>query len=147
MCVYLVHSNAFRASWVSARLWDVFRATNLVCSTTTAPTEYPRGQRIRKAAQSDQGTPVLLRSFYTNLIHSLDRTLSQIISRQIPTRLVSKEADGWCSCWLILSVALSGDAQTVKLSKYLPTLPETHSIAVFVGAMARGQVHLLARYK
>ncbi|CAE7105147.1 unnamed protein product [Rhizoctonia solani] len=36
-------------------------------------------------------------------------------------------------------IALSGDAQTVKLSKYLPTLPETHSIAVFVGAMARGK--------
>jgi rRNA small subunit pseudouridine methyltransferase Nep1 len=26
----------------------------------------------------------------------------------------------------------------VRLSRYLPTLPETHSIAVFVGAMARG---------
>lgn len=27
----------------------------------------------------------------------------------------------------------------MKLSKYLPTLPETHNIAVFVGAMARGK--------
>ena len=27
----------------------------------------------------------------------------------------------------------------MRLSKYLPTLPETHSIAVFVGAMARGK--------
>ena len=27
----------------------------------------------------------------------------------------------------------------VKLSKYLPTVPETHNIAVFVGAMARGR--------
>ncbi|KDN48070.1 hypothetical protein RSAG8_03086, partial [Rhizoctonia solani AG-8 WAC10335] len=36
-------------------------------------------------------------------------------------------------------ITLSGDSQTVKLSKYLPTLPETHSIAVFVGAMARGK--------
>lgn len=36
-------------------------------------------------------------------------------------------------------VALSGDAPTIRLSKYLPTLPETHSIAVFVGAMARGR--------
>jgi rRNA small subunit pseudouridine methyltransferase Nep1 len=35
--------------------------------------------------------------------------------------------------------ALSGDAQTVRLSKYLQTLPETHSVAVFVGAMARGK--------
>ena len=35
--------------------------------------------------------------------------------------------------------ALSGDAPTVRLSKYLPTLPETHSVAVFVGAMARGK--------
>ncbi|CAE6386049.1 unnamed protein product [Rhizoctonia solani] len=36
-------------------------------------------------------------------------------------------------------ITLSGDSQTVKLSNYLPTLPETHSIAVFVGAMARGK--------
>lgn len=27
----------------------------------------------------------------------------------------------------------------MRLSKYLPTLPETHSVAVFVGAMARGR--------
>ena len=36
-------------------------------------------------------------------------------------------------------LTLSGDAQTVRLSSYLPRLPETHSIAVFVGAMARGK--------
>jgi rRNA small subunit pseudouridine methyltransferase Nep1 len=35
--------------------------------------------------------------------------------------------------------ALSGDAPTIRLSKYLPKLPETHSVAVFVGAMARGR--------
>jgi rRNA small subunit pseudouridine methyltransferase Nep1 len=35
--------------------------------------------------------------------------------------------------------ALSGDAKTQRLSSYLPTLPQTHSIAVFVGAMARGR--------
>jgi rRNA small subunit pseudouridine methyltransferase Nep1 len=40
---------------------------------------------------------------------------------------------------LTRALALSGDAQTVRLSKYLPTLPETHSVAVFVGAMARGR--------
>jgi len=38
-----------------------------------------------------------------------------------------------------IKLTLSGDAQTVKLSKYLQTLPETHSIAIFVGAMARGR--------
>jgi rRNA small subunit pseudouridine methyltransferase Nep1 len=38
-----------------------------------------------------------------------------------------------------IKLTLSGDAQTVRLSKYLPTLPETHSVAVFVGAMARGR--------
>ncbi|KAG6331814.1 hypothetical protein ID866_7274 [Astraeus odoratus] len=38
-----------------------------------------------------------------------------------------------------IKLTLSGDAPTVRLSKYLPTLPETHSIAVFVGAMARGR--------
>ena len=27
----------------------------------------------------------------------------------------------------------------MRLSQYLPTVPETHSIAVFVGAMARGR--------
>ena len=36
-------------------------------------------------------------------------------------------------------IALSGDAPTTRLSRYLPALPETHSIAVFVGAMARGK--------
>ena len=35
--------------------------------------------------------------------------------------------------------ALSGDSPTIRLSKYLPTLPETHNVAVFVGAMARGK--------
>ncbi|KAH9927861.1 Alpha/beta knot methyltransferase [Amylocystis lapponica] len=38
-----------------------------------------------------------------------------------------------------MKLTLSGDAPTVRLSKYLPTLPDTHSIAVFVGAMARGR--------
>ncbi|KAF9518397.1 hypothetical protein BS47DRAFT_1371035 [Hydnum rufescens UP504] len=42
-------------------------------------------------------------------------------------------------------ITLSGDAQTVRLSKYLPTLPGTHSIAVFVGAMARGSGLFFAR--
>ena len=27
----------------------------------------------------------------------------------------------------------------MRLSKFLPTLPETHNIAVFIGAMARGK--------
>ncbi|KAI0027369.1 Alpha/beta knot methyltransferase [Vararia minispora EC-137] len=36
-------------------------------------------------------------------------------------------------------ITLSGDAQTIRLSKYLPTLPPDQSIAVFVGAMARGR--------
>jgi hypothetical protein len=38
-----------------------------------------------------------------------------------------------------LCTALSGDAPTVRLSRYLPSLPATHSVAVFVGAMARGR--------
>lgn len=38
-----------------------------------------------------------------------------------------------------ICLALSGDAPTRRLSKYLPTLPTTHNIAVFVGAMARGR--------
>jgi hypothetical protein len=42
-----------------------------------------------------------------------------------------------------IKLTLSGDVPTVRLSKFLPTLPETHSIAVFVGAMARGYVLLL----
>ncbi|KIJ54649.1 hypothetical protein M422DRAFT_24554 [Sphaerobolus stellatus SS14] len=36
-------------------------------------------------------------------------------------------------------LTLSGDAPTIRLSKYLPTLPQDHSVAVFVGAMARGR--------
>lgn len=35
--------------------------------------------------------------------------------------------------------ALSGDAPTIRLSQYLPKLPQTHCVAVFVGAMARGK--------
>ncbi|KAJ7638240.1 Alpha/beta knot methyltransferase, partial [Roridomyces roridus] len=38
-----------------------------------------------------------------------------------------------------IKLTLSGDAKTQRLSSYLPTLPQTHSIAVFVGAMARGR--------
>lgn len=41
---------------------------------------------------------------------------------------------------LTFVIALSADAPTVRLSKYLQTLPESHSICVFVGAMARGSV-------
>ncbi|KAI5474646.1 nucleolar essential protein 1 [Pseudohyphozyma bogoriensis] len=35
-------------------------------------------------------------------------------------------------------ITLSFDATPVRLAKYLPTIPETHSIVVFVGAMAHG---------
>ncbi|KAG6874017.1 18S rRNA pseudouridine methyltransferase [Termitomyces sp. Mi166 len=38
-----------------------------------------------------------------------------------------------------IKLTLSGDAPTQRLSQYLPTLPATHNIAVFVGAMARGK--------
>ncbi|KDQ65146.1 hypothetical protein JAAARDRAFT_146545 [Jaapia argillacea MUCL 33604] len=38
-----------------------------------------------------------------------------------------------------VKLTLSGDAPIVRLSKFLPALPETHSIAIFVGAMARGK--------
>lgn len=34
---------------------------------------------------------------------------------------------------------MSGDSKTVRPSRYLPTLPDTHHIVVFVGAMARGK--------
>ncbi|KAK7056631.1 18S rRNA pseudouridine methyltransferase [Paramarasmius palmivorus] len=36
-------------------------------------------------------------------------------------------------------ITLSGDSPVRRLSTYLPTIPETHNIAVFVGAMARGK--------
>jgi hypothetical protein len=38
-----------------------------------------------------------------------------------------------------MAIALSADAEPVKLSDYVTTLPETHSIAIFIGAMARGE--------
>lgn len=38
-----------------------------------------------------------------------------------------------------IKITLSGDAPTQRLSKYLPTVPTTHNLAVFVGAMARGR--------
>ena len=36
-------------------------------------------------------------------------------------------------------LTLSSDSKTVRLSEYLPKLPNDASIAVFVGAMARGR--------
>lgn len=38
-----------------------------------------------------------------------------------------------------IKLTLSADAEPVKLSNYVTTLPETHSIAIFIGAMARGE--------
>ncbi|TFL00039.1 Alpha/beta knot methyltransferase [Pterulicium gracile] len=38
-----------------------------------------------------------------------------------------------------VKLTLSGDAPTIKLSQYLPKLPSTHHVAVFIGAMARGK--------
>ncbi|WWC86755.1 uncharacterized protein L201_001634 [Kwoniella dendrophila CBS 6074] len=37
-----------------------------------------------------------------------------------------------------IKLTLSADAPTIRLSQFLPSLPETHSVCVFVGAMARG---------
>ncbi|WVQ69422.1 uncharacterized protein L199_007639 [Kwoniella botswanensis] len=37
-----------------------------------------------------------------------------------------------------IKLTLSADAPTIRLSQFLPTLPETHAVCVFVGAMARG---------
>ena len=45
-----------------------------------------------------------------------------------------------------ICAALSGDAPTKRLSRYLPTLPVTHNIAVFVGAMARGKDDFADQY-
>jgi hypothetical protein len=42
--------------------------------------------------------------------------------------------------WPARLAALSFDAKPVRLRDYLPTIPETHSICVFVGAMAHGCV-------
>ena len=58
---------------------------------------------------------------------------AQYVCSPLPHTRCAADADG------IRRVALSGDAETTRLSKYLPTLPETHNIAVFVGAMARGK--------
>ncbi|KAF8211732.1 Alpha/beta knot methyltransferase [Mycena galopus ATCC 62051] len=38
-----------------------------------------------------------------------------------------------------IKLTLSGDAKTTRLSQFLPTLPQDHNVAVFVGAMARGR--------
>ncbi|ORY21327.1 Alpha/beta knot methyltransferase [Naematelia encephala] len=45
-----------------------------------------------------------------------------------------------------IKLTLSADAPTIRLSQFLPTLPETHSIAVFVGAMARGADNFADQY-
>lgn len=41
--------------------------------------------------------------------------------------------------WAERAAAMSGDAATVRLSQYVRALPETHHVAIFVGAMARGR--------
>ncbi|WVQ81789.1 hypothetical protein IAT38_003914 [Cryptococcus sp. DSM 104549] len=45
-----------------------------------------------------------------------------------------------------IKLTLSADAPTIRLSKYLPSLPETHSVCVFVGAMARGADNFADQY-
>ena len=57
--------------------------------------------------------------------------LSEYIHRSVPPHT--------CADAMVCDAALSGDAPTVRLSRYLPTLPDTHNVAVFVGAMARGR--------
>jgi rRNA small subunit pseudouridine methyltransferase Nep1 len=67
--------------------------------------------------------------------------LQNPVSDHLPVNTIklSESAHTSRECPLIPHLALSGDAPTVRLSRYLPTLPETHSVAVFVGAMARGR--------
>ncbi len=101
-------------------------------------------KRARKAAQGDQGTCAC-----TSSHPRLKSDLTFV--RQEPCHGPSAREHDQAQCVLPLctlhhsiltrwlSAALSGDAPVVKLSKYLPTLPETHNIAVFVGAMARGK--------
>lgn len=73
----------------------------------------------------------------------MTRILLRIISRSTLTKLVRLSSTfSLLPVSIILSLALSGDSPTQRLSTYLPTLPETHSIAVFVGAMARGYLLL-----
>ncbi|KAM0746469.1 Nep1-domain-containing protein [Meredithblackwellia eburnea MCA 4105] len=43
-------------------------------------------------------------------------------------------------------ITLSFDEKPVRLSSYLPTIPETHSIVVFVGAMAHGPDNFADQY-
>jgi rRNA small subunit pseudouridine methyltransferase Nep1 len=77
----------------------------------------------------------------SNLQASLDIVLQNPVSDHLPvnTMKLSQSTHTSRRCPLTLHLALSGDAPTVRLSRFLPTLPETHSIAVFVGAMARGR--------
>jgi rRNA small subunit pseudouridine methyltransferase Nep1 len=63
-------------------------------------------------------------------IHSVDgnekllRVIRNPVTEYFPTRCVK--------------LALSYDAQPVRLSQYLPTLPPDHSICIAIGAMAHG---------
>lgn len=68
-----------------------------------------------------------------------NRTQSPTTSPRTPTNSVSLPPLPSTPSILIKLPALSGDAKTTRLSRYLPTIPQTHNIAVFVGAMARGR--------
>jgi EMG1/NEP1 methyltransferase len=107
------------------------------CSSTPSQIVYPRSKWPREATQSRQSKLSIW------LFQLPSPKLYRIRSLIISLLTLSKSVGWVASCFdvnlMLFHTALSGDAPPQRLSSYLPTLPTTHSIAVFVGAMARGK--------
>jgi rRNA small subunit pseudouridine methyltransferase Nep1 len=114
------------------------------------PAEYPLQIQFNSSINSLSGALMVQKSFYKSLRSVPSRSqcswpdlASCCIEpnhRPPPTQHRQTEYVSHPRVFRALTspLALSADVPTVRLSEYLPKLPETHSVAVFVGAMARG---------
>ena len=111
-------------------------------SPIAAQTLDSRCERAREASQGHQSRLLVLppvpgrvlimeQNPVTDHLPANTIKLSEYIHSSVPPHT--------CADAMVCDAALSGDAPTVRLSRYLPTLPDTHNVAVFVGAMARGR--------
>lgn len=136
--VFRGRSSGSLDSWVrptlaqatSSEIW--LTVLSFCHSPIAAQAQYQRNERFGEASEGGQGASFL----WFLLCLSASDPESRLCLRQNPV------TDHFPTNTIKLT--LSGDVPTVRLSQFLPTLPETHSIAVFVGAMARGSVLFLS---
>lgn len=114
----------------SSEIWLI--ALPFCHSPIAAQAQYQRNERFGEASEGGQGASFL---WFLPCLSASDPE-SRLCLQQNPV------TDHFPTNTIKLT--LSGDVPTVRLSQFLPTLPETHSIAVFVGAMARGSVLFLS---